>query len=606
MVTAQTTLDTAPTVASPNARPGPALSVGIVLLVAATFIPLGYVAWSVASLGPGPVYELLARPRVGELLVNTVGLVVVTVPLCLLLGVSTAWLVERTELPCRSVWRPLFVAPLAVPAFINSYAWVSVIPTLHGFSAGVLVATMSYFPFAYVPVAATLRRLDPAIEESARALGSSPAAVFWRVVLPQLRLAILGGALLIGVHLLAEYGAFAMLRFSTFTTAIFEQFQATFNGAAGSTLAGVLVLLCLVLIVGETAARGNARYARIGAGAQRTSTRHHLGAMTFPASGALAGLAALALGVPVWIIARWLWIGGTQAWTSGDIVTSTVQTVALAASAAALTTLLAFPFAWVAVRYSGFFARFVEGSNFVTSSMPGIVTALALVTVAIRYLLTHRPDWQAHAAVGKTLVSSSMIDKVVEKLGRKLYEVPVGFKWFVDGLLDGSLAFGGEESAGASFARRDGAVWTTDKDGIVPALLAAEITARMGRDPGEIYRELTREFGDPIYDRVEAPATPEQKELLKKLSPLQVKLRELAGEKIQTVLTAAPGNGALIGGLKVVAESGWFAVRPSGTENIYKIYAESFRGADHLSRILAEAQTIVNDALSTVQPRGAA
>ena len=167
-------------------------------------------------------------------------------------------------------------------------------------------------------MAATLRRLDPAIEESARALGSSPAAVFWRVVLPQLRLAILGGGLLIGVHLLAEYGAFAMLRFSTFTTAIFEQFQATFNGAAGSTLAGVLVLLCLVLIVGEAAARGNARYARIGSGAQRASTPHHLSAMTIPASGALAVLAALALGVPVWIVARWLWIGGTQAWASGD------------------------------------------------------------------------------------------------------------------------------------------------------------------------------------------------------------------------------------------------------------------------------------------------
>jgi iron(III) transport system permease protein len=250
----------------------------------------------------------------------------------------------------------------------------------------VLVATMSYFPFAYVPVAATLRRLDPAIEESARALGSSPRVVFWRIVLPQLRLAILGGGLLIGVHLLAEYGAFAMLRFSTFTTAIFEQFQATFNGAAGSTLAGVLVLLCLVLIVGEAAARGNARYARIGSGAQCASTPHRLGSMTIPANLALTALAALALGVPVWTIARWLWIGGTQAWTSGDVLTSTAQTVVLAASAAALTTLLAFPFAWVAVRYSGFFARFVEGSNFVTSSMPGIVTALALVTVAIRYL----------------------------------------------------------------------------------------------------------------------------------------------------------------------------------------------------------------------------
>jgi phosphoglucomutase len=191
-----------------------------------------------------------------------------------------------------------------------------------------------------------------------------------------------------------------------------------------------------------------------------------------------------------------------------------------------------------------------------------------------------------------------MIDRVTAKLGRKLYEVPVGFKWFVDGLLDGSLGFGGEESAGASFVRLDGSVWTTDKDGIVPALLAAEITARMGRDPGAIYHELTREFGEPVYDRVDAPATPEQKELLAKLSPRHVKFTELAGEKIQTVLTRAPGNGAPIGGLKVVAKSGWFAARPSGTESIYKIYAESFRGAEHLRRILEEAQTLVSDALA--------
>ena len=200
--------------------------------------------------------------------------------------------------------------------------------------------------------------------------------------------------------------------------------------------------------------------------------------------------------------------------------------------------------------------------------------------------------------MGKTVVSSQMIDRVTAKLGRKLYEVPVGFKWFVEGLLDGSLAFGCEESAGASFARLDGNVWTTDKDGIVPALLAAEITARMGRDPGEIYHELTREFGEPAYDRVEAPATPDQKVLLAKLSPQQVKLTELAGEKIHAVLTQAPGNGAPIGGLKVVAASGWFAARPSGTEDIYKIYAESFRGADHLRRIMEEAQTIVSDALA--------
>ena len=191
-----------------------------------------------------------------------------------------------------------------------------------------------------------------------------------------------------------------------------------------------------------------------------------------------------------------------------------------------------------------------------------------------------------------------MIDRVTAKLGRKLYEVPVGFKWFVDGLLDGSLGFGGEESAGVSFVRRDGSVWTTDKDGIVPALLAAEITARMDRDPGEVYRELTREFGEPVYDRVEAPATPAQKEILGRLSPQQVRSTELAGEKIQTILTRAPANGAPIGGLKVVAESGWFAARPSGTEDIYKIYAESFRDESHLAVIVEEARVIVARALA--------
>ena len=200
--------------------------------------------------------------------------------------------------------------------------------------------------------------------------------------------------------------------------------------------------------------------------------------------------------------------------------------------------------------------------------------------------------------VGKTLVSSMMIDRLSAKLGRKLYEVPVGFKWFVDGLFDGSLGFCGEESAGASFIRLDGSVWTTDKDGIIPALLSAEITARMGRDPGEIYLDLAREFGEPVYNRIEAPATPEQKQRLAKLSPQQITTSELGGEKIQSVLTRAPGNGEPIGGLKVTTRSGWFAVRPSGTEDIYKIYAESFLGADYLRRILGDAQIIVNTSLA--------
>ena len=220
------------------------------------------------------------------------------------------------------------------------------------------------------------------------------------------------------------------------------------------------------------------------------------------------------------------------------------------------------------------------------------------LAVAIRYLLTHRPDWPAHAMVGKTLVSSSLIDRVVESLDRSLCEVPVGFKWFAPGLLDGSFCFGGEESAGASFLRRDGTVWTTDKDGPIMDLLAAEILARTGKDPGEHYRELTAQFGTPYYTRIDAPATPEQKARLQKLDPSDVKASDLAGEPIIAKLTRAPGNNAPIGGLKVVAQSGWFAARPSGTENIYKIYAESFRDQAHLDAIVAEAQQIVTDALT--------
>ena len=227
----------------------------------------------------------------------------------------------------------------------------------------------------------------------------------------------------------------------------------------------------------------------------------------------------------------------------------------------------------------------------------GLLSPNQYLAAAVHYLFRHRPRWSRSAAVGKTLVSSQMIDRVAAKLGRRLYEVPVGFKWFVDGLLDGSLGFGGEESAGASFLRADGSVWTTDKDGIVPALLAAEITAREGRDPGEIYAELARECGQPVFERIDAPATPAQKALLAKLSPQQVSSAQLAGEKVEAILTRAPGNGEPIGGLKVTAANGWFAARPSGTEDIYKIYAESFIGAEHLRRILVEAQAIVSAAL---------
>lgn len=227
----------------------------------------------------------------------------------------------------------------------------------------------------------------------------------------------------------------------------------------------------------------------------------------------------------------------------------------------------------------------------------GLLPPNHYLSAAIFYLFQHRPDWSSRAAVGKTLVSSQMIDRVTAELGRKLDEVPVGFKWFVDGLLDGSLGFAGEESAGASFLRLDGTPWSTDKDGIILALLSAEITAKLGKDPGEIYRDLTQKFGTPSYDRVEAPATPAQKEILKHLSPDNIRSTELAGEKIEAILTKAPGNGAPIGGVKVVAANGWFAARPSGTEDIYKIYGESFLGQEHLNRILKEAQAIVDAAM---------
>jgi phosphoglucomutase len=251
----------------------------------------------------------------------------------------------------------------------------------------------------------------------------------------------------------------------------------------------------------------------------------------------------------------------------------------------------------------------VAFANDPDSDRHGIVTPAAglmnpnhYLAVAIQYLLTHRPQWRKEVSVGKTLVSSSMIDRVVKKLGRDLREVPVGFKWFVSGLLDGSYCFGGEESAGASFLRRDGTVWTTDKDGPVMDLLAAEIAARTGKDPGEHYRQLTAEFGSPYYTRIDAPASPEQKTKLQKLTPEAVKESALAGEPITAKLTRAPGNNAPIGGLKVVAHSGWFAARPSGTENIYKIYAESFNSREHLHAIVREAQEMVSNALGSPEP----
>jgi len=239
----------------------------------------------------------------------------------------------------------------------------------------------------------------------------------------------------------------------------------------------------------------------------------------------------------------------------------------------------------------------------IVTKSAGLLNPNQYLSVAIFYLLQHRPSWKETAAVGKTVVSSQLIDRVTAKLRRQLYEVPVGFKWFVEGLFDSSLCFGGEESAGASFSRLNGNIWTTDKDGFIPALLSAEITAKLGRDPGAIYSELIKKFGEPFYDRIEAKATPEQKQKLKNISASQIKQKDLAGEKIKNILTAAPANNTPIGGVKVITENGWFAARPSGTESIYKIYAESFFGKDHLNQIIEEAQDVVNTALDIKEQR---
>ncbi len=235
----------------------------------------------------------------------------------------------------------------------------------------------------------------------------------------------------------------------------------------------------------------------------------------------------------------------------------------------------------------------------IVTNSKGLLSPNHYLSAAIYYLFQNRPQWPAHASIGKTVVSTQMIDRVAAKLGRGLCEVPVGFKWFVEGLLDGSIAFGGEESAGASFLRQDGTVWSTDKDGLIPSLLSAEITARSGKDPGEIYAGLTQEFGDAAYERVEAKATPAQKARLAKLAPSQIKSTTLAGDNIVSILSNAPGNDKPIGGIKVATANGWFAARPSGTEDIYKIYAESLVGEKHLQMILSEAQQIVDDTLAT-------
>ncbi len=360
-------------------------------------LPLVFVIGVSVQTGWSTLVALVFRPRVAELMLNTVLLVLITIPLCIALGVALAWLTERTNLPGRRAWSLLATAPLAVPAFVHSYAWVSLVPPIHGLFAGVLVSVIAYFPFLYLPVAATLRRLDPAIEDVAESLGLKPWAVFFRVVLPQLRLAICGGALLVGLHLLAEYGLYAMIRFDTFTTAIFDQFKSTFNGPAAQMLAGVLALCCLAMLTLESAARGKARYARVGSGSAREQRTARLSRKArWVAQLLMVTTSALALGVPLITLGKWLIAGGTHVWQLDELLPALQQTLLLGAAGAALTTCAAIPIAWLSIRSPGRLPRVLESCNYITSSLPGIVVALALVTITIHFA---RPIYQTTVTV---------------------------------------------------------------------------------------------------------------------------------------------------------------------------------------------------------------
>ncbi|GAB3028698.1 iron ABC transporter permease [Nocardioides flavus (ex Wang et al. 2016)] len=347
-------------------------------------MPLAYVASYVVVIGPVDLWQLLARPRIAELLRNTITLSLACMAATAALGVALAVLVERTDLPGRRLWHGLLVAPLAVPAFVNGYAWVSLDRGINGFDGAFAVVTLSYYPLVYLPVVAMLRRLDPALEETAFSLGHSRARTFRTVVLPQLRPALLGGALLVGLHLLAEFGALSLLRFPTFTTAIYDQYGSTFNGAAATAMAGVLVLLCLVLLLAELRLRGDRRYARVGRGAARAAVPLTLGPWRLPALAAVVTVVLLALGVPAFSLLRWLVVGTSTEFPLAELGEALTATLALALAGAVVTTLAAIPVVWLAVRHRGWASTVIERSTYVANALPGIVVGLALVVASLR------------------------------------------------------------------------------------------------------------------------------------------------------------------------------------------------------------------------------
>lgn len=356
-----------------------AMLVGLLSLV-----PLGFIIWIALDSGWETIASLVFRPRVAELLTNTLLLVAVVLLIAVVMSVVLAWLTERSSLPYARMWSWLMAAPLAVPAFVQGYAWNSLVPSFHGFWGAVLVAVLAYFPFLYLPIAAQLRRLDPTLEDTGAALGLPPVAVFFRIVVPQLRIAICGGALLVGLHLLAEYGLFVLMRFDTFSTAIMGQFQSVYNGPAANLLGGVLVLLCVLLLVIEGLARGQERYARVGPGVAHPPKKCKVPALV---SVLPLLVAMLALGIPIYVLARWLILGGAGIWRLDAIGPALGQTLLLSLAGAALTTLAAFPAAWLSVRAPGRLQRIIEACHYYVGALPGVIVALALVTITVRIAL---------------------------------------------------------------------------------------------------------------------------------------------------------------------------------------------------------------------------
>ena len=415
-------------------------------------VPVGYVVATVFEIGWDALQPLIFRPRVGELLLNTVLLLVLAVPATIVLGVGGAWLVERTDLPGRRFFAVLLVAPLAIPAFVSSYGWASAIPSIHGLGGGLLVATLAYFPLVYLPALATIRGLDPALEESARALGLGSWSVFGRVVLPQLRLAVLGGGLVVALHLLAEYGAFAFIRFDTFTTAIVVAYQSTFAGSSAAALGVVLATLCLVLLVIEAAARGRGRYARVGSGSPHPPVPVPLGRTKPLALAALAALGIAATVVPLASVLRW--VAGSDASAFAEVPSVIVQTVLLAAGGAIGAILVALPVAWLSGRYPGRASRALEAPYYIASSLPAIIVALALVTVTLRLV---PPLYQTVVTVmaayvviflPRALVSLragiAQVPESLEEAARSLGSSPVAARVRVTGpLLAPAIAAGG-------------------------------------------------------------------------------------------------------------------------------------------------------------------